>query len=142
MWLENYDDDLDEQQKLFLSYYEEYLTTMKDLWLELSDNAKLTSINTFKNLIKATWSDFESQIQSKYKIEKELKDDYLIYLYIKNNKEDIKCWKLLIIPIFLENWYIIKVYFIKNKDTLWNCKQEIKKFVEQIFSWATVLGWV
>ncbi|MDD3302022.1 MAG: hypothetical protein PHN31_00565 [Candidatus Gracilibacteria bacterium] len=142
MGLENYDDDLDEQQKLFLSYYEEYLTTMKDLGLELSDNAKLTSINTFKNLIKATGSDFESQIQSKYKIEKELKDDYLIYLYIKNNKEDIKCGKLLIIPIFLENGYIIKVYFIKNKDTLGNCKQEIKKFVEQIFSGATVLGGV
>jgi len=142
MWLENYDDDLDEKQKQFLSYYEEYLTTMKDLWLELSDNAKLTSINTFKNLMKVTWSDFESQIQSKYKIEKELKDDYLIYLYIKNNKEEIKCWKLLIIPIFLENWYILKVYFIKNKDTLWNCKQEIKRFVECIFSWIPALDWV
>lgn len=141
MGIEYNDDDLDNEQNIHLGYFENYISYLSnELNINLTDRAKLANINIYKSLMKVKWADFESQIKGMYDIIKVLKDDYFIKIFLNNNKDDICNWEIFVIPYFNENWYIVKVVFIKKKDKLWNCKQEIKVFVDWIFQWK-LLPW-
>lgn len=125
----------------YLPYYEGYLDhIVKDYWVQLSDSVRNKNVTEFKLRIRASDTpEFMVDLAKRYQIISIAWPTFDKGV-IMEHKRSIEAWEITLLTIFekrnseTDEIKIKRVILLKKKDTFWNMRQRVKKFIDWLLA--------
>jgi len=123
-----------EQYEFFLNHVEDIIES------PMSDNVRNKNWNIFHTFCKVAGSqELMKELSKKYIIRWAYEGD-MIRNTLEKRKQDILAWKQYMFPVISiddDTYTLRKIIFLEKRDTLWDFREKINKWVWWIIPWKT-----